>query len=133
MSCTIQDLSFSTGFFSRFMEKPGINHWVALENEYCDSTLEICYLLIRHTLKQTTPKYKHGYQHHYKDGLMLIREEMLIILAPHQVFHFLLQEEQLHGVRKTKPLSPSPLLKLNISHRRLQLNKDIELNQLNKN
>ena len=31
VSCTRPDLSFSTGFLSRLMEKPGLNHWVALK------------------------------------------------------------------------------------------------------
>ena len=31
VSCTRPDLSFSTGFLSRFMEKPGLNHWAALK------------------------------------------------------------------------------------------------------
>ena len=31
VSCTRPDLSFSTGFLSRFMGKLGLNHWVALK------------------------------------------------------------------------------------------------------
>ena len=76
--------------------KLDINHWVVLI--WILSTIEIWYSLVRHNLGQTTPKYYHGYQTHHKDESMKIVEEIMILLAPHQVFCLLLQLVQLHGV-----------------------------------
>ena len=114
VSCTRPDLSFATGYLSRFMENPGVNHWKALKRvlQYLKYTRDMeltytSYSKAQHTNIQawlSTPL--HGWTDADWGGTRIPLDPPLAMYSYLQVVSF-------HGEQRNKLPSPSLPLKQN--------------------
>ena len=114
VSCTRPDLSFATGYLSRFMENPGVNHWKALKRvlRYLKYTRDMeltytSYSKAQHTNIQawlSTPL--HGWTDADWGGTRIPLDPPLAMYSYLQVVPF-------HGEQRNKLPSPSLPLKQN--------------------
>ena len=115
VSCTRPDLSFATGYLSRFMENPGVNHWKALKRvlRYLKYTRDMTltytsYSKAQHSNIQgwlSTPL--HGWTDADWGGTRIPLDPPLAMYSYLQVVPF-------HGEQRNKLRSPSLPLKQNI-------------------